>query len=169
MSRPGPAATAQLDERLRQQRCLDLRVQGKTLQEIADAEGYADRSGPHRAIQSLLGRVEAEKVSELRELESARLDALQAAHWPAAVSGDVKAADFVLRVSARRSKLLGLDVPEKVIVAEAAAPSDEEYAATVVALMREIGVQPPAELDRSRNLDTDDWCNIGTETERTDQ
>ncbi|WFR71420.1 hypothetical protein P9209_20870 [Prescottella defluvii] len=169
MSRPGPAATAQLDERLRQQRCLELRLQGKTLQEIADAEGYADRSGPHRAIQSLLGRVETEKVSDYRELESARLDALQSAHWPAAISGDVKSADFVLRVSARRSKLLGLDVPEKVIVAEATAMPDEEYAATLVGLMREIGVQPPAELDRSHDIDTDDWCNIGTETERTRQ
>ncbi|NKT12473.1 hypothetical protein MPC38_10945 [Prescottella equi] len=169
MSRPGPAAKAQLDERLRQQRCLDLRVQGKTLQEIADAEGYADRSGPHRAIQSLLGRVETEKVSELRELESARLDALQGAHWPAAVSGDVKSADFVLRVSARRSKLLGLDVPDRVIVAEAAAPSDEDFAATMIELLTDLAEARSRDAMPDTDADADDWCNIGTETERTGQ
>lgn len=43
-----------------------------------------------------------EKASQYRGLESARLDALQAAHWPAAMSADVKAADYVLHVSARR-------------------------------------------------------------------
>ncbi|MBM4484440.1 hypothetical protein GS443_14195 [Rhodococcus hoagii] len=169
MSRPGPAATAQLDERLRQQRCLDLRVQGKTLQEIADAEGYADRSGPHRAIQSLLGRVEAEKVSELRELESARLDALQAAHWPAAISGDIKSADLVLRVSARRSKLLGLDVPDRVIVAEAAAPSDEEFAATMIELLADLAEARSRDAMPDTDTDADDWCNIGTATGRTEQ
>ena len=48
---------------------------------------------------------------EYRELELARLDALQAAHWPQAVAGSVRSADLVLRVIDRRIKLLGLDQP----------------------------------------------------------
>ncbi len=53
----------------------------------------------------------AEAVEEYRELELARLDALQAAHWPQAVAGSVRSADLVLRVIDRRIKLLGLDQP----------------------------------------------------------
>ncbi len=52
-----------------------------------------------------------ERVDELRTLELERLDALLAAQWEAAMSGDVRAADRVLRVSERRSRLLGLELP----------------------------------------------------------
>ena len=57
---------------------------------------------------SLNSRI-AEAVTEYRELELARLDALQAAHWPQAVAGSVRSADRVQRVIDRRMKLLGLD------------------------------------------------------------
>jgi len=49
-------------------------------------------------------------LQDYRRLELARLEALQASHWAAATSGDdLKAAELVLKVSAQRSKLLGLD------------------------------------------------------------
>jgi len=62
-----------------------------------------------RAVQDFLNSRIAEKVEEYRELELARLDALQAARWPQAVAGSVRPADLVLRVIDRRIKLLSLD------------------------------------------------------------
>ena len=45
-----------------------------------------------------------------RQVELARLNALQEAYWSSAVSGtDLRSADFVQKVIGQRSKLLGLD------------------------------------------------------------
>ena len=41
-------------------------------------------------------------------MELMRLDELQAAHWGQAVSGDVKSAEFILKVIDKRTKMLGL-------------------------------------------------------------
>lgn len=49
--------------------------------------------------------------SVAREVE--RLDALLSVAWEQAKKGDVKALEFVLKVSERRAKLLGLDAPTK--------------------------------------------------------
>ena len=71
--------------------------------------GYQNRGTVHRIVQKILARHEAELVDELRALELARLDHLQAAFYPAATSGDVKAAEMVLKVMAARCRLLQLD------------------------------------------------------------
>jgi hypothetical protein len=42
------------------------------------------------------------------------LDNLQRTYWQPAVNGNLRAADFVLRVIDKRAKLLGLDAPLKV-------------------------------------------------------
>ncbi len=47
--------------------------------------------------------------SDLLTLEVARLDDLQRAVWPAAMSGDTRAVDSALKVIAHRAKLLGLE------------------------------------------------------------
>jgi hypothetical protein len=43
------------------------------------------------------------------DLELARLDALQATFWPAAMAGDLASAAFILKVSTHRSLILGLN------------------------------------------------------------
>lgn len=43
-------------------------------------------------------------------LENSRLDALQNAAWDAAMLGDMKAIDAILKISARRSKIMGMDL-----------------------------------------------------------
>jgi hypothetical protein len=53
-------------------------------------------------------------IEEHRELELDRLDNLQRTYWQPAVAGNLRAADFVLRVIDKRAKLLGLDAPLKV-------------------------------------------------------
>jgi hypothetical protein len=59
-------------------------------------------------------RVITPAVNEHRELELDRLDILQRTYWQPAVNGNLRAADFVLRVIDKRAKLLGLDAPIKV-------------------------------------------------------
>ncbi len=50
----------------------------------------------------------AENVDALRATEVARLDALQAAVWPAAMAGDVEAVRQVAALIEKRARLLGL-------------------------------------------------------------
>ena len=95
----------------RRARCVELALAGHSYDEIAMEVGYQNRGTAWRAVQDSLNSRIAEAVTEYRELELARLDALQAAHWPQAVAGSVRSADLVLRVIDRRTKLLGLDQP----------------------------------------------------------
>ena len=55
-----------------------------------------------------------ENAENLRQLEVARLDELLLAWWQRAKK-DVQAANFVLRVGERRSRLLGLDVEPQAV------------------------------------------------------
>ena len=104
------------EERTKAVEAVTLRRTGLSWREIADQLGYRDESGARKAATRLLGRVEVEAVGELRELEGQRLDALQAAHWNAALAGDVDSTKVVLGVIDRRTKLLGLNAPTAVSV-----------------------------------------------------
>jgi hypothetical protein len=57
----------------KQQRALDLRVQGYTLNEIAQELGYADPSGAEKAILSGLKKTLQEPADQLRKLHRQRL------------------------------------------------------------------------------------------------
>lgn len=50
-----------------------------------------------------------DKRELITQLELDRLDALQAPHWAAAASGDIKAGEFILKVMQQRAKYLQLD------------------------------------------------------------
>ena len=92
---------------------LNLRLEGKTFTEIAAAVGYKDRSGAHHAVMRALDRLVDEPTEQMRNLELKRLDALVRAMWPAATRADPDAVDRVLKIMARRARLMGLDMPEK--------------------------------------------------------
>lgn len=104
----------QLKARLRDAEAVELRLAGKVYREIAEELGYADAGEAYHAVQRSIARVEAEGVEQLREVEQARLEKLHGAFWGDAVAGDGKAADRALRISERRSRLMGLDGPVKV-------------------------------------------------------
>ena len=70
--------------KLRAQEALDLKIQGKNYVEIAKELGYAGRQGAFEAVKSELQKQSAEKVSELRKINSARLDKVIEAHLPLA-------------------------------------------------------------------------------------
>lgn len=60
-------------------------------------------------MSAALRAEQAEGVDQLRQLETLRLDALQASVWDAATSGDARAVDPVVRIILARVRLLGLD------------------------------------------------------------
>ena len=74
--------------------------------------GYANKSSARKAVVTALAAREVEAVEDLRRLEVARLDALQAASWDDALSGDTRAVDRILRIITLRAKLLGLFASE---------------------------------------------------------
>jgi hypothetical protein len=94
--------------------CVRLRRAGLTLDEIAIRVGYSSPASVHYALKRINERISREDVEEIRNLESERLDLLQAANWNNAMQGDVPAGALVLRVMERRAKLLGLDMPIRV-------------------------------------------------------
>lgn len=93
----------------KQRKALELRKAGATVQQIADALGYANHSSASRAIKSALRATIQEPADELRVLECERLDAMMRAHWPAVMNGHVRSTEVVLRIMERRAELLGLD------------------------------------------------------------
>jgi|APCry1669191860_1035381.scaffolds.fasta_scaffold05821_2 orotate phosphoribosyltransferase-like protein len=94
---------------------LRLRSRGLTYRQIADALDV-DTSTAWRRCQRALAAVPLDAVEEHRALELMRLDALQEALWDKAMDGSPQAVRAVLDVMARRSKLLGLDVPERTMI-----------------------------------------------------
>lgn len=106
------ATQAKVAERRAQ--AITLRIAGMDWQSIADRLGYNSRGAAcqdvARALEANLAE-QSQAADTLREVESLRLDRLQAAAWPSAVKGDLKAIETVLKVIDRRVKLQGLDMP----------------------------------------------------------
>jgi hypothetical protein len=98
----------------RKLRALELRKHAMTYPEIARELGYAGPSGAYQAVIGALRETLREPAEQVRTLELERLDAMLEAVWPAAVAGDLKTIDAVLRLMDRRSRYLGLDAPARI-------------------------------------------------------
>lgn len=126
----------------RAKRALELRQAGATYEEIAEALGYEDRSGPYRAVKKALDELPREAAVELRRLEAMRLDRLQRAIWVRALGTaggdnpsppDLRAVDRVLEIQKRRANLFGLDAPKRTEVTGAeGGPIEIEEAKSVL-------------------------------------
>ena len=92
---------------------IELRHEGYVWREIATMVDMSI-AGVVKAYKRALTRHPVAAIEEHRELELDRLDNLQRTYWQPAVAGNLRAADFVLRVIDKRAKLLGLDAPLKV-------------------------------------------------------
>lgn len=110
-----PASKAQRAKTAdRRGKAIALRLAGMDWQTIADRLDYSSRAAAcvdvNRALEANLAE-QSQAADTLRETETLRLDRLQAAAWPSAVKGDLKAIETVLKVIDRRVKLQGLDMP----------------------------------------------------------
>lgn len=89
-----------------------LALAGHSYDDIAQQVGYANRGTAWRAVQKALREREAEAVDVYREVELARLGALQSACWETACAGDRQAIETVLRIIEKRARLMGIwDTP----------------------------------------------------------
>jgi len=91
---------------------LRLRSAGYTYQQIADTQGTTKATGYNR-VQRALAAIPAEAVEEYRSIQREQLDKLMATYWPEAMAGNLKAAEMVLKLIEKRSKLEGTDQPVK--------------------------------------------------------
>lgn len=101
-------------------RLLRLRAARLSYDQIAAELGYSDRGAARNALVRALQRHEAENVTELRALENLALDDDERVLRTIIADRDLapalrlKAVDSRTRLSARRSRLNGLDAPIQV-------------------------------------------------------
>lgn len=124
----------------KQDRCISLRRQGKTLQQIADAEGYKTEWGASKAIQAGLKRVIVPNIEEFRQEHKVEIDSMykqldklasdilkkktvstEEAHLIARLTRDR------IRLQERTAKLFGINAPENINIT-----SEEPVDAVVV-------------------------------------
>lgn len=108
-SRAQQAATAK-----RRTQLIALKLAGMDFDAIANQLNYADTGAARKDFWRAfkLNKLEEQQAVEtLREVEGARLDRLQAAAWPKAIKGDLKAIETVRRLIAERIRLFGIAEP----------------------------------------------------------
>ncbi len=135
-------------------RAIDMRIAGKSVEEIAEAIGVEPDEAAN-AIERVLRRTQGRadrKANLARELEVRRCDAVIHAFWDRATTpGDEpadqdKAGGVLLKAMERRSKLLGLDAPTgpTVAISLVNAPGFNPLVSTILAALRS---HPAALLD----------------------
>jgi hypothetical protein len=92
----------------RRVRAVELKTAGYTYAQVADELGYSSRGTAYNIVAKALREQTAEAVADLRDLENARLDALQVALWDAAMAGDINAAVVIVKIVKARVHLNGL-------------------------------------------------------------
>lgn len=114
---PGTPEYEAKDAHLKRQ-IMAYRLSGLSHDEIANQLSISvDRVT--RLVTSSLAASKASSgdVDTMRELENQRLDRAQAALWSRVLNGDLKATEMLLKIQEHRSKINGLDAPQKVELA----------------------------------------------------
>lgn len=101
------------EAKLRASKALELRMEGKTFEVIAEELGYAGKQGAYEAVRRSLAEITREPAEELIRLDLERLDVLWQIQYLNAQGGDVQAMAACMKIMERRARLLGLDAPEK--------------------------------------------------------
>lgn len=108
----GEVVTFAEQQQKRRAEALSLRLAGFTYAQIAERLKI-NESSAHELVNRRIVDVD-ENIEQLRAIENARLDKAQSAIWNKVLGGDEKAIDAFLRISQRRSRLNGMDAPQKV-------------------------------------------------------
>ena len=93
----------------RRTKAVQLKTAGLTYEEVARELGYTSKGTAFNVVAKALREQTAEAVADLRDLENARLDALQHALWDAAMTGDIKAVAAIVQIVQARVHLNGLE------------------------------------------------------------
>lgn len=94
--------------RARRARCVELKLEGKTYQQIADELGYKSKG----SVYSIVQKAQLEELGELagrrRQQELAALDAILISLWPMIDAGNLEAAQEAHKIILSQCRLLGL-------------------------------------------------------------
>lgn len=109
-----PSKAQQAFTAKRRAQAIALKLAGMDNETIAERLGYSDRGAMSKDLWRAFhaNRLEEKQAVEtLRHVEGQRLDRLQAAVWPKALKGDLKAVETVRRLIAERIRLFGIAEP----------------------------------------------------------
>ena len=101
------------ERKVRIHKAMELRLAGYSYQEIADAGIYNTAMAAFKAVDKVLTKTIEEPAKKIVDLEIKRLDRLLVVFHKKAITGDLAAADRVMRIMERRAKYKGLDAAEK--------------------------------------------------------
>ena len=99
-------------------KAMQMRIAGLTYEVISRQMGWANKSVAYNACMREMIRLKKEPAQELRTLELLRIDRAQAAIWDQVIKGNHGAIDRFVRLSERRSRILGLDAPAKMALTD---------------------------------------------------
>lgn len=122
----------------RRKRVLELTIQGVPQREIAELVGVRKSQVSRDYAKALAEAVSPEEIAQLRTLENLRLDYLWRPLLEAfnrsveAGSPDLALFDRLVKISARRAALNGLDLPKEIAVQLSKPPLPEIIALTYV-------------------------------------
>lgn len=121
----------QLTDEERAYQAYTLRIAGHDWSAIASRVGYDSATVANRKVKHLIDKahkaVTDDRRMEIVELELARLDALQAAVWDSALSGDVRSVDSALKVMMHRARLLQLGEESQAATSRTIIITSDEY------------------------------------------
>lgn len=92
---------------------LSLKIKGLSIEDIADSLEIKPKRVRNVLNRKLEQRADESRIETLRQVENARLDAMQEKWWDLALALDKEAADVVLKIHDRRVKLNGVAEPER--------------------------------------------------------
>jgi len=97
----------------------ELMIGGKSRSEISEILGYEHAEDVSRLMTQRFAadssHLSAQETKDIRALETMRLDALQAAVWPAAMMGDPKSVDSAVKIILARMRVNNLDQVDPVV------------------------------------------------------
>jgi len=97
----------------KQRQALELRMAGRTYDEIAAQMGYSNHSSALYAVKKALEKTLEAPAAQYRALTLERLTKVLQVFWPAMLGGDDDAARTVLHALRDIRQLMGLDAPQK--------------------------------------------------------
>ena len=102
-----------IDAQQRQHQAMELRMAGRTWQEIADHLGYKSHTGAYEAVKVALSRSNHEAAEDYRSLTIGRLTKILQVHWPLMLQADNNSTRLCLQTIKDMREVLGLDSPSK--------------------------------------------------------
>ena len=102
-----------IDAVAKQRQALELRMAGRTWQEIGDTLGYANHSGAYAAVKTALQSSLQAPAQHYRDLTLERLTKILQVHWPLMLQADGNSTRLCLQTIKEIRELMGLDSPAK--------------------------------------------------------